>query len=75
MALLAGIKSTAVFRLKKTWAALSKPRKTDYEELEELMTRAASFSNLRRFMKEAPLPVVPYLGMHLTGEFSLEITE
>ncbi|CAO3624579.1 unnamed protein product [Mucor hiemalis] len=65
MAVLAGINSAAVLRLKQTRQAVStKKVYKQYQSLERLMSTDKSFSSYRMALKASGAPGIPYLGIH-----------
>uniref|UniRef100_A0A8C4N3Q6 Ras protein specific guanine nucleotide releasing factor 1 n=1 Tax=Eptatretus burgeri TaxID=7764 RepID=A0A8C4N3Q6_EPTBU len=60
------INRSAVFRLKKTWARVSKQTKGMIEKLQKIVSSEGRFKNLRETLKSCDAPCVPYLGMYLT---------
>jgi len=66
MEVMTGLQTSAVHRMKKTWAGLSKRRMRDYRELKMLLSSDGSQKNLRDALHLLNPPCVPYLGMYLT---------
>ncbi|KAI8374367.1 ras guanine nucleotide exchange factor domain-containing protein [Radiomyces spectabilis] len=65
MALLAGINSAAILRLKQTRGAVSvKKIYKQLQSLECLMSSNRSFSSYRLALKASETPGIPYLGIH-----------
>ncbi|XP_038621783.1 ras-specific guanine nucleotide-releasing factor 2 isoform X2 [Tachyglossus aculeatus] len=57
---------SAIYRLKKTWAKVSKQTKALMEKLQKTVSSEGRFKNLRETLKNCNPPAVPYLGMFLT---------
>uniref|UniRef100_H0Z9L2 Ras protein specific guanine nucleotide releasing factor 2 n=1 Tax=Taeniopygia guttata TaxID=59729 RepID=H0Z9L2_TAEGU len=57
---------SAVYRLKKTWAKVSKQTKALMDKLQKTVSSEGRFKNLREMLKNCNPPAVPYLGMYLT---------
>ncbi|RCH84907.1 hypothetical protein CU098_003692, partial [Rhizopus stolonifer] len=65
MAILAGINSAAVLRLKQTRQVVStKKVYKQFQSLERLMSTDRSFSSYRMALKASDAPGIPYLGIH-----------
>ena len=66
MAILSGINSTAVTRLKFTWNLVQQtPLFKIHQSLEFQMSSDKAFSTYRKLIKSAQNPCVPYLGVFL----------
>ncbi|XP_013858047.1 ras-specific guanine nucleotide-releasing factor 2 isoform X2 [Austrofundulus limnaeus] len=57
---------SAIYRLKKTWAKVSKQTKALMDKLQKTVSSEGRFKNLRETLKNCNPPCVPYLGMYLT---------
>ncbi|KAF6357471.1 Ras protein specific guanine nucleotide releasing factor 2 [Rhinolophus ferrumequinum] len=57
---------SAIYRLKKTWAKVSKQTKALMDKLQKTVSSEGRFKNLRETLKNCNPPTVPYLGMYLT---------
>ncbi|XP_074495494.1 ras-specific guanine nucleotide-releasing factor 2 isoform X3 [Sebastes fasciatus] len=57
---------SAIYRLKKTWAKVSKQSKALSDKLQKTVSSEGRFKNLRETLKNCNPPSVPYLGMYLT---------
>ncbi|XP_058512289.1 ras-specific guanine nucleotide-releasing factor 2 [Ochotona princeps] len=57
---------SAIYRLKKTWAKVSKQTKALLDKLQKTVSSEGRFKNLRENLKNCNPPAVPYLGMYLT---------
>ncbi|KAL6053479.1 RasGEF domain containing protein [Balamuthia mandrillaris] len=66
MAVLAGLNSSPVHRLKHTRQGIPQRWKETYEELEQLMASKHAFKWYRETLRFAELPALPYLGVHLS---------
>ncbi|CEP12870.1 hypothetical protein [Parasitella parasitica] len=65
MAILAGINSASVLRLKQTRQAVcTKKVYKQFQSLERLMSTDRSFSSYRMALKATGAPGIPYLGIH-----------
>ncbi|KAI7855089.1 ras guanine nucleotide exchange factor domain-containing protein [Circinella umbellata] len=65
MAILAGLNSASVLRLKQTREAISdKKLFKQFKSLERLMSSDRSFSSYRLALKASEAPGIPYLGIH-----------
>ncbi|XP_042344097.1 ras-specific guanine nucleotide-releasing factor 2 isoform X3 [Plectropomus leopardus] len=62
----AALNRSAIYRLKKTWAKVSKQTKALMEKLLKTVSSEGRFKNLRETLKNCNPPCVPYLGMYLT---------
>ncbi|KAM5298957.1 ras-specific guanine nucleotide-releasing factor 2 isoform 2-T2 [Ctenodactylus gundi] len=56
---------SAVYRLKRTWAKVSKQTKALMDRLQKTVSSEGRFKNLRETLKNCNPPAVPYLGMYL----------
>jgi hypothetical protein len=66
MAILAGINSAAVYRLKWTISQLPEQSQQILQSLNELMHPSQAYANYRNAIHEANPPCVPFLGTYLT---------
>eukprot|EP00026_Physarum_polycephalum_P001215 Phypoly_transcript_01216.p1 GENE.Phypoly_transcript_01216~~Phypoly_transcript_01216.p1 ORF type:complete len:1095 (+),score=164.79 Phypoly_transcript_01216:391-3285(+) len=66
MAVLAGLHSSPVHRLKRTWAGVPDKSKETFEFLTEFMASAKNYTQYREHLQKAQLPVLPYLGVYLS---------
>ncbi|XP_059132386.1 ras-specific guanine nucleotide-releasing factor 2 isoform X1 [Peromyscus eremicus] len=72
----AALNRSAIYRLKKTWAKVSKQTKALMDKLQKTVSSEGRFKNLRETLKKnknhsswpcsCNPPAVPYLGMYLT---------
>jgi hypothetical protein len=62
----AAFTNTAVFRLKNTWARVSKSTRQTVEKLQSLISSDGRFRNLRDSLHRTDPPCIPYLGMYLS---------
>lgn len=61
-AIMGGLNTTAISRLKTSWDKLPKKVARQYKELMEIASTDANFWNYRSVLKKTPLPLIPYLG-------------
>jgi len=66
MEILAGLQLTSIFRLKKTWAAISPRTATRFNDLAKEMNRDLNYKSPRAALATANPPCIPYLGIYLT---------
>ena len=64
MAVNAGIKSSAVNKLKSTFDALSPAAKHNYAVLSDICSEASNFKNLKYAIDKFDGPKIPYLGLY-----------
>lgn len=68
MAVLAGVNSAAVLRLRQTRKLLQNRQSyRNYQALERLMSSERSFANYRQALRRSELPCIPYLSVHATS--------
>ncbi|KAI8809147.1 ras guanine nucleotide exchange factor domain-containing protein [Cladochytrium replicatum] len=66
MAIMAGINSLVIFRLKQTRRLIENtPAYRQYESLQELMGTESGFGRYRAALKASEMPCIPYLGVFL----------
>ncbi|KAJ3021680.1 RasGEF [Thoreauomyces humboldtii] len=61
----AGLQSTPVHRLERTWAMVSRREKAIFDKMCDLMSPLSNSDAYRRRLSEAKAPCVPYLGTWL----------
>jgi len=66
MGIIAGLSTSAVARLKSTWAAVKGRTLEVFEHLQQTLNPSKSFQLLRTSLSEAGDNVIPYVGMYLT---------
>ncbi|KAL1921320.1 uncharacterized protein VTP21DRAFT_11036 [Calcarisporiella thermophila] len=66
MAIVAGLDSSAIFRLKRTWELVNQKTMLAFSQLKKLMSSAKNFGEYRRVLKASEPPCVPFLGVYLT---------
>jgi son of sevenless len=66
MEILAGLTSTPIFRLHKTWKAVDRKLRAAFEDVRELMSQTGSCKNYRETIHSVQPPLVPYIGVYLT---------
>jgi hypothetical protein len=64
-AIIAGLNSSNVLRLKYTFEKLPSRSKGMLRDLEQLMTMMQNFRNYRKAVKDVRGPTIPYLAVHL----------
>lgn len=65
--IVAGLGSSAIGRLKKTWSAFSKSKKKqEYDEIQELLSTDQNWIAYRTAFNNSAPPKIPYLGLILT---------
>ncbi|XP_015219173.1 ras-specific guanine nucleotide-releasing factor 2 isoform X3 [Lepisosteus oculatus] len=64
--IISALNRSAIYRLKKTWAKVSKQTKALMDKLQKTVSSEGRFKNLRETLKNCNPPCVPYLGMYLT---------
>eukprot|EP01086_Lenisia_limosa_P012934 TRINITY_DN41627_c0_g1_i1.p1 TRINITY_DN41627_c0_g1~~TRINITY_DN41627_c0_g1_i1.p1 ORF type:complete len:611 (-),score=140.13 TRINITY_DN41627_c0_g1_i1:72-1637(-) len=65
MAVIAGLMSSPIGRLKATWAALSKKSYQSFLELETILSPHHSYRAYRTLLNNGRFPSVPYIGLTL----------
>eukprot|EP00002_Diphylleia_rotans_P026308 TRINITY_DN5235_c0_g1_i1.p1 TRINITY_DN5235_c0_g1~~TRINITY_DN5235_c0_g1_i1.p1 ORF type:complete len:1064 (+),score=174.50 TRINITY_DN5235_c0_g1_i1:133-3324(+) len=65
-AVMSGLGTSAVHRLKFTKQGISRPLSTDMEQLEGLTKTDKSFTAIRQTLRSIDPPCIPYFGMYLT---------
>ncbi|KAF2076346.1 hypothetical protein CYY_002352 [Polysphondylium violaceum] len=66
MAVLSGLNSSPILRLKFTKSKLSKHSRQNLEDLEALMSTSSSLKNYRQILAETQPPCIPFMGCHLS---------
>lgn len=61
-ALVAGLNSPPIRRLKRTWEQVSRQSKLTLADAERTMDTNKNFANYRTILKNARLPCVPFFG-------------
>lgn len=64
-ALLSGLSSNSIQRLKKTWDGLSSKTKAVYTEMEKLLDPSRNMRNYRNELKIKEPPIIPFLPIYL----------
>ncbi|KAG7878067.1 hypothetical protein KL937_004215 [Ogataea polymorpha] len=68
-AIISGLSSTSISRLKKTWVLVPKHLVANFEKMDQLMSIGKNYSEYRsilKFVNEDPEPCLPFLGMYLS---------
>ncbi|KAJ5079686.1 ras guanine nucleotide exchange factor i-related [Anaeramoeba ignava] len=65
-AILAGLNSSPIFRLKKSWEIVKQSHYDTYQSLQTEMSSTQSYKAYRESLKQANPPCIPYLGIYLT---------
>ncbi|KAG7896506.1 hypothetical protein KL908_001020 [Ogataea polymorpha] len=68
-AIISGLSSTSISRLKKTWVLVPKHLVANFEKMDQLMSIGKNYSEYRSILKvvnEDPEPCLPFLGMYLS---------
>ncbi|KAI9291600.1 ras GEF [Neoconidiobolus thromboides FSU 785] len=66
MSLIAGLNSSPIHRLKRTWENVSLRAKTDLDEIKRIMNTERNFAVYREQLHSINPPCVPFLGVYLT---------
>lgn len=66
MEILAGLTSSPIHRLKKTWEIVPKKTIELLESLQDLMSVRKNFNNYRTELRNSSLPCIPFFGLYLT---------
>ncbi|EDR24462.1 guanine nucleotide exchange factor, putative [Entamoeba dispar SAW760] len=65
-AVLAGLDSCSIYRLKESWVLLSTEEVNLFKQLDSLISPDNNFSKMRELVKLAPPPSIPFIGSILT---------
>lgn len=65
-AIVSGLNSAPVYRLKRSWDAVSTRHHTMLEQLNKIMQSSKNFSDYRAMIHKLKPPCVPFLGVYLT---------
>ncbi|KNC51962.1 cell division control protein [Thecamonas trahens ATCC 50062] len=66
MEVIAGLQSSAVYRLKNAWARVDSKTIELYEKLKDVLSSSGNYKKMRNSIHMANPPCIPYLGMYLT---------
>ena len=72
MGILAGLNTSAIRRLSKTWDLLSSKIISIYDKLNDLMSDSSGFKAYRATLNSCQPPCVPFLGLYLTSLVLIE---
>ena len=64
-ALMSGLSSSCILRLKETNKLISEKIKTSFENLQSMVSEAKNFGYLRAVLEKRPSPSIPFLGLYL----------
>ena len=65
-AVISSLQSAPIYRLRKTWAALSRKDRNHFDRMAELFSEKNNWEKLRSHVDSLKLPMIPYLGLFLT---------
>jgi hypothetical protein len=66
MAIVCGLNSTPISRLKKTWKLINQKYHLIFENLKTLTDTNRNYFTYRNLVKSSPTPCLPFLGLYLT---------
>ncbi|TQS37863.1 hypothetical protein Golomagni_01649 [Golovinomyces magnicellulatus] len=66
IAIICGVNSSTIIRLKKTWESVSQRRKDLLKSLSAVVEPSKNYAGLRRRLHDHVPPCIPFLGMFLT---------
>lgn len=72
MEIISGLKSSPIFRLKKTWELVKKSRQQSLERIGSFLSRESSYKSYREALHDRNPPVIPYIGVYLSDLTFLE---
>lgn len=65
MAVMSGLGTVAVSRLKQSWEHVASKRLSIYHHLEEYMSCMGNFRSYRSILSQAKLPIIPFFGLFI----------
>jgi len=65
-AIIAGLETSAIFRMKKTWDGVSVEKKQTFENLKLILSSNKSYKDYRNRLRSSVGACIPYLGVYLS---------
>ena len=66
LAILSSLNSATIFRLKRTWEAVSQKTKATLDQLQTIMDHSRNYAVLKGRIQDQVPPCLPFVGMYLT---------